>query len=69
VGGRVWFRPHWDRAIGPALDELQAAFVAGRVWAAIVLVPARTDTGWSPQNKKGRQVALPAPKDARKSEG
>lgn len=44
--GRVFMNPPYGRPIGRWVSKLLAEVAAGRVTAAIVLVPARTDTAW-----------------------
>lgn len=44
--GRVFVNPPYGRVIGQWVNKLRDEFAAGRVEAAIALVPARTDTKW-----------------------
>ena len=42
--GRVWLNPPSGRAITPWIEKLRTEYESGGVTAAVVLVPARTDT-------------------------
>jgi phage N-6-adenine-methyltransferase len=44
--GRVFMNPPYGRAVGRWVDKLLAEYAAGRVTAAVALVPARVDTRW-----------------------
>jgi len=44
--GRVWLNPPYGRAITPWIEKLHTEYESGGVTAAVVLVPARTDTRW-----------------------
>jgi len=44
--GRVWLNPPYGRVIGLWVAKLVAEYEAGRVTAAIALLPARPDTRW-----------------------
>jgi phage N-6-adenine-methyltransferase len=44
--GRTWLNPPYGRAIAPWIEKLCYEYENGGVTAAIVLVPARTDTQW-----------------------
>ncbi len=44
--GRVWLNPPFGRAITPWIEKVCVEYEHGGVTAAIVLVPARTDTNW-----------------------
>jgi hypothetical protein len=45
--GRVWMNPPYARAmLQPFVDKLLAAYAAGDVSAALILVHAYTDSGW-----------------------
>lgn len=44
--GRVYMNPPYGDEIGAWVEKLCGEFAAGRVTAAVALVPARTDTKW-----------------------
>lgn len=44
--GRVWMNPPFGKTIRSWTQKLRAEFEAGRVSAAVVLVPASVDTRW-----------------------
>jgi DNA N-6-adenine-methyltransferase (Dam) len=53
--GRVFMNPPYGDAVSAWVDYLAAAYVSGAVSDAIVLIAARTDTGWF--NVKAFQAA------------
>lgn len=44
--GRIYMNPPYGREIGNWVEKLSSEYEAGRVTAAIALLPSRTDTQW-----------------------